>query len=142
MVAEVEVPAGFVPQYAVAFGAVDAPAVAVHDGNPLPVRSVVPPGAVAALAGTMSVSGSAGPFVPELGRPIRVTLWGEWSGTAELRRSVDGGVTLLPLTVAGEPWGRFTGNANEAVAEEHEEGASYHFVVTLAGGTLAYRVAQ
>lgn len=142
MVAEVEVPAGFVPQYAVAFGAVDAPAVAVHEANPLPVRSVMRPGAVAALTGSLSASGTVGPFVPELGRAIRVTLSGVWSGTVDVRRSTDGGATLLPLTVAGESWGRFTGNANEAVAEEHEAGASYHLVVTLTGGTLTYRVAQ
>ena len=43
MVAEVEVPAGFVPQYAVAFGAVDGPAVAVQADNPLPVRAVPRP---------------------------------------------------------------------------------------------------
>jgi hypothetical protein len=94
MAAEVEIPAGFVPQYALAFGAVDAPAVSVH------------------------------------------------AGAVELRRSLDGGATQLPLTAGGERWGRFTGNANEAVTDESEAGASYHLGVTLQSGTLAYRVAQ
>lgn len=140
--AEVEVPAGFVPQYAVAFGAVDAPAVAVHDDNPLPVRPVRRPSAATPLAGTMSASGMAGPFTPELDRPIWVTLAGDWSGTVELLRSVDGGATALPLTAAGTPWGRFTANANEAIVDESEVGATFYLSATLAAGTLTYRVAQ
>jgi hypothetical protein len=60
MVADVEVPAGFVPQYAMAFGAVDGPAVAVHADNPLPVRTVRPPASAGALAGSMTASGMAG----------------------------------------------------------------------------------
>jgi len=142
MVAEVEVPAGFVPQYAVAFGAVDAPAVAVHADNPLPVRTVRQAGTTVPLVGTMASSGVAGPFVPELDRPIWVSLSGDWTGTAELLRSIDGGVTKLPLTAGGARWGRFTGNANEAVADESEAGAIYYLSVALQSGTLSYRVAQ
>ncbi|MCC2980702.1 hypothetical protein [Sphingomonas sp. IC4-52] len=142
MMAEVEVPAGFVPQYAVAFGAVDAPAVAVHDDNPLPVRPVRRPAASTPLAGTMMASGLAGPFTPELDRPIWLTLSGDWSGAVELLRSVDGGATALPLTAAGARWGRFTANANEAVADESEVGATFYLSVTLVAGTLTYRVAQ
>ena len=59
--AEVEIPAGFVPQYAVAFGAVDAPAVAVHEDNPLPVRAVQKPAGSIPLTGTLTASGIAGP---------------------------------------------------------------------------------
>lgn len=140
--AEVEVPAGFVPQYAVAFGAVDAPAVAVQENNPLPVRAVRRPAASTPLAGTLTASGVAGPFVPELERPIWLTLSGDWSGTVDLLRSADGGATTLPLTAAGARWGRFTANANEVVADESEAGALYYLSATLLGGTLAYRVAQ
>lgn len=140
--AEVEIPAGFVPQYAMAFGAVDAPAVAVHDGNPLPVRLLKKPAASVPLAGALGASGLAGPFVPEMDRPIWTTLSGDWSGTVDLLRSVDGGVTKFPLTVGGARWGRFTANANEAVAEESEVGASYYLLATLTGGTLTYRVSQ
>ena len=142
MVAEVEVPAGFVPQYAVAFGAVDAPAVAVHAGNPLPVRASLGVAESIALSGTLTASGTAGPFVPELGRGIRVTLSGGWSGTVDLLRSTDGGATMLPLTIGGERWGRFTANANELVAEEQEAGATYYLAFDQASGTLVYRVAQ
>ena len=142
MVAEVEVPAGFVPQYAIAFGAVDGPAVAVHPDNPLPVRAIRQAATATALAGSMTASGIAGPFVPELDRPIWVSLSGGWTGTAELLRSVDGGATMLPLTIGGARWGRFTATANEAVADESEVGATYYLAVTLNTGTLGYRVAQ
>ena len=142
MMADVKSPAGFVPQYAVAFGAVDAPAVAVHGGNPLPVRAVMPASSATVLAGALAVSGTAGPFVPELGRPIIASLSGNWTGSVEVRRSVDGGATKLPLTVAGEPWARFTTTANEAVAVENEAGATYYLVATLTTGALTYRVAQ
>ncbi|ONF96436.1 hypothetical protein [Sphingomonas jeddahensis] len=142
MVADVEVPAGFVPQYAIAFGAVDGPATAVHAGNPLPVRAARQPAAAPPLAGSLTASGMAGPFVPELDRPIWVTLSGDWSGTVELLRSTDGGATAVPLTAGGAPWARFTANANEAVADESEAGATYHLSATLLGGTLTYRVAQ
>ncbi len=142
MAAEVEVPAGFVPQYALAFGAVDAPAVSVHAGNPLPVRTVRQAAGSVPLVGSASASGTAGPFVPELGTPIRVTLTGSWTGVVELQRSIDGGATRVPLTAGGERWGRFTGNANEAVTDESEAGATYHLAIALQSGTLAYRVAQ
>ena len=142
MVADVEVPAGFVPQYAMAFGAVDGPAMAVHAGNPLPVRAARQPAAAPALAGSMTASGMAGPFVPELDRPIWVTLSGDWSGAVELLRSTDGGVSTFPLTTGGTRWARFTANANEAVADESEAGATYYLSATLLGGTLTDRVAQ
>lgn len=140
--AEVEVPAGFVPQYAMAFGAVDAPAVAVHQDNPLPVQAVRKPATSSPLTGTTTTSGLIGPFVPELERPIWITLGGEWSGSVELLRAANGGEAPLPLTAGGARWGRFTANANEAVADESEAGAHYYLSATLLGGALTYRVAQ
>ncbi len=140
--AEVETPAGFVPQYAVAFGAVDAPAVAVHEDNPLPVRAVQKPAGSIPLTGTLTASGIAGPFAPDLDRPIWLTLSGEWTGTVEVLRSVDGGVTSLPLTAGGARWARFAANCNEAVASESEAGALHYLSATLLNGTLTYRVAQ
>lgn len=142
MVAEVEIPAGFVPQYAVAFGAVDGPATAVNAANPLPVRAVPHHATAAVLAGNASASATMGPFVPDIGLPIRVSLSGNWTGTVDLLRSTDAGATKLPLTIGGERWGRFIANANEVVAEESEAGATYYLAVALQGGALTYRVAQ
>ena len=94
------------------------------------------------LAGSSSASGSFGPFVPELGRPIRLTTAGTWTGSVQLLRSTDGGTTRLPLTAGGQGWGSYTANANEAVTEESESGATYYLGVTLSSGTISYRMAQ
>ena len=87
-------------------------------------------------------SAIVGPFVPELDRPIWLSLSGQWQGQVDFLRSADGGATMLPLTIAGERWGRFVGSTNEAVADESEAGATYYLAVTLLGGALTYRVAQ
>ncbi len=84
MVADVEIPAGFVPQYAMAFGAVDGPALAVHAGNPLPVCVVRQSATTPPLVGSLTASGRAGPYLPELDRPIWLTL----SGRQLWRRSI------------------------------------------------------
>lgn len=96
----------------------------------------------AALAGTTSATATLGPFTPQLARSIWLTLSGAWTGSAQLLRSTDAGVTKLPLTIAGQPWGAFTANANEPVGEETCAGATYYLAVTLTTGTLTYRVAQ
>jgi hypothetical protein len=46
------------------------------------------------------------------------------------------------LTIAGQPWGVYTGNANEEVAEETVTGATYYLEFALTDGTVDYRVQQ
>ena len=138
----VNAPAGFVPEYAIAFGTQDGPAVAVDAANPLPTSATIVPALSAPLVGTAATTSTVGPFTPQLGRAIWLTLSGTWTGTAQLLRSTDGGTTKLPLTAGGQSWGSFTANCNEAVAEESVSGATYYLAVTLASGSLGYRVAQ
>lgn len=57
-------------------------------------------------------------------------------------RSTDGGATLLPLTIGGEEWARFTANADEAVATESDSAATYHLSIALVSGTLKYWAAE
>lgn len=135
-------PARFVPTHAVAFGQPGEAAIAVDHLNPLPtiVRRVA--ATATAMIGSVNVSTLVGPFFPELGRAIWVTLTGEWSGNAQVLRSTDGGATRQPLTIGGEPWAQFSANANEAIGEESDAAASYYLDIQLATGTLAYRVAQ
>lgn len=92
-----------------------------------------------------------GPFTPQLGREIWVTLSGAGSsGTAQLLRSTDGGATKLGLTVAGQPWGSFpfagitdlAPAANEIVTAETDASATYYLALTVTQGTVNYRVAQ
>lgn len=139
----IHAPAAYYPPFAVAFADDEGNGVLVDTANPLPVR-VAPalPETSMPLAGSLSASGIVGPFDPARGRAIWLSLSGTWTGTVTVQRSVDGGVTRLPLTAGGLPWAAFTGNACEPVAEDSESGAAYYLDVTIVSGTLTYRLAQ
>lgn len=133
-------PANYIPVQALSFAQVDGNSGLVSADLPLPVttiRAANPP-----LAGVATTAGQVGPFVPAAGRPVMISLSGTWSGTVRVLRSVDAGTTRLPLTVAGEAWGEFTANACEGVWEEYEDNARLYLDITLASGSLTYRVAQ
>jgi hypothetical protein len=138
----VRAPAGYAPVQAIAFGTRDGPAVAVDTANPLPIAARLTAAAATPLAGTASASATVGPFAPDLGRAIWLTLTGTWTGTCQLLRSTDGGATLVPLTVAGQAWASFTANCCEAVGEESVAGAAYYLQIALTSGGVSYRVAQ
>lgn len=133
-------PANYIPVQALAFSQADGNSGLVSADLPLPVSIVRP--AAAPLGGTAAATGQAGPFVPAVGRPVVLSLTGTWSGTVRILRSVDAGVTRLPLTIGGETWGEFAANACEPVWEEYEDGARLYLDITLSAGTLTYRVAQ
>lgn len=135
-------PARYYSVSAIAFASPDGDGVTVDAANPLPVELRPGVSGVAPLAGTVALSTVIGPFAPRLGRPIWLSLSGTWAGSIALKRSVDGGATLLPLTAGGSPWGVFTGNACEQVIEESEAGAAYYLDATLVSGTVTYRVSQ
>ncbi|HEX7820767.1 MAG TPA: hypothetical protein VF463_09125 [Sphingobium sp.] len=139
---EVDAPAGFVPQFAIAFGADGAAARAVDQGSPLPVAASFGVARSTPLAGSSGIAGSFGPFLPDLGRPIHLVLSGTWVGVVTVQRSTDGGVTRLPLTAGGGAWGQYSANANEAVAEESVATATYYLDVQISSGTVAYRLEQ
>lgn len=133
-------PAPFVPSRAVAFAAADGSNRLVAAASPLPVTALPP--APAAVAGTASSTTQIGPFQPAVGRPVILGLSGNWTGTARVLRSTDGGTTRLPLTSGGEAWGEFTGNCCEPVWEEYDEAAQLYLDLALTGGTVTYRLAQ
>jgi hypothetical protein len=135
-------PAGYVPEHAVAFGSQDGPATPVDLANPLPVALTLAMALSTALTGSSVTSGTAGPFVPQMGRAIWMTLTGVWSGTVQLMRSLDSGATMVPLTIGGLQWGAFTANCNEPVAEETVVGTTYYLAVAITSGTATYRIAQ
>ncbi|MBB4153890.1 hypothetical protein GGQ80_001796 [Sphingomonas jinjuensis] len=135
-------PASFVPLTAMAYTADSGEAVAIDAAHPLPITTRLSAAASVPLTGSAAASSVAGPFTPDKARPIWLTLSGSWSGSVTVQRSTDGGATKQPLTVAGQPWGVFTANANEIVAEETVEGATYYLTITIASGLLSYRVAQ
>lgn len=133
-------PAPFVPTRAISYAEANGNSQQVSADFPLPV-STLPP-APAALTGSISASGLIGPYAPALGRPVVLTLSGEWSGNARLLRSIDGGITRTPLTVGGSTWGEFSANCCEAVWEEFESAATLYLDASLMSGTLNYRFAQ
>jgi hypothetical protein len=138
----IEAPAGFITQHALAFGAENGSAVGVDADHPLPVATIRSPATATRLEGILAASATIGPFVPDLDRPIWVTLAGNWTGRVSVLRSLDGGTTKLPLTAGGRSWGSFTANAQEAIGEENMPEASYWLFASITSGTLTYQVAQ
>ncbi len=96
----------------------------------------------APLEGTATGAASAGPFALTAGKPAILALSGTWTGTVRVLRSVDGGITRLPLTVAGQPFATYTGNCCEPVWEESSSAAALYLNIALASGTLSYRIEQ
>lgn len=85
MASPILTPAGYVTQQAIAFSAEDSSAVAVGAVNPLLVASPGDrPAASTPLSGTTGASTVAGPFTPQLGRTITLSLSGIWSGLVQL----------------------------------------------------------
>ena len=139
---EILAPGGFVPQQAVVFARQDGTPTPVDPAHPLPVAAPASRAAASTpLSGTASASTVAGPFVPDLGREVVLTLSGSFSGTVTLMRSVNGGASMLPATLAGRPLA-WTAAINEIVWLETEAAATLYLQITLSTGTLAYRVAQ
>lgn len=138
----ITVPSGYATAFAVGFADVASGNLSIVDsGRPLPVITVAA-GAASTLAGTATSSQIVGPFTPATGRPVYLTLTGTWQGTIALERSIDGGTTRYPVTLAGQAWGRFTGNACEPVWEEQSDKASLFLNVALTSGTLSYSLTQ
>lgn len=146
---DVKAPGGFAPAVALGHADADGRWQPVSAENPLPVAGLAGRGAtpVAALpppplTGTAASPRVIGPFDPLSGRPVFLQLSGTWTGEVQVLRSVDGGATRQPLTVAGAAWAVFTGNVCEPVWEESEAGATLYLALAPGSGTIAYRVSQ
>lgn len=135
-------PANYVSPVAVGYADTQGSLNLVGPQAPLPVAASRSVAAPPPLAGSAVTSGLAGPYTPLPDVPIHLQLSGSWTGSGELLRSTDGGATLHGLTMAGTPWARFTGNANEVVWQEGERGATFYLRITLSSGALTYRVSQ
>lgn len=116
----------------------------IGSGMPLPVIQVSPASTppVAPLTGSTAANLIAGPFEPRPGVPVMLQLSGVWSGTVQVMRTIDDGLTRSPLTVGGVTWARFSANACEPVWEETEGGAELYLDIAIGSGTLTYRVSQ
>ncbi len=137
----VSAPAGFAPLAAIGFTQADATLSPVSSTTPLPV-TVQGSSPSAPLEGTATGPATAGPFALTSASPVILSLSGTWTGTVRVLRSVDGGATRLPLTMAGQPFATYTGNCCEAVWEEGASGAELYLNIALTSGTLSYRIEQ
>jgi hypothetical protein len=139
-------PARYAPGVALNFADDGGAAVQVSAAAPLPVTLAASSGGTTppppALSGTTATALTAGPFAPIAGKPLVLTLSGTWTGTVRLLRSVDGGASTLPLTLAGAAWASFSANACEPGWEESEAGAVFYLELAPATGAIAYRLAQ
>ena len=135
-------PGGYTPARALVYADIDGSAVQVSSTAPLPVTLGTTSPVPAALTGSLAASGTVGPYTPIADKPVMLVLSGTWSGSVRVLRSTDGGATKLPVTMAGASWAQFTANCCEPVWEDNEAGAQLYLFVTLASGTLAYRVSQ
>ncbi|KQO13294.1 hypothetical protein [Sphingomonas sp. Leaf242] len=138
----VQFPAGYASGTSPCVKLADGTCAPVSPTNPLPIAD----GPLAAATST-PLSGTAttgtiviGPFIPQLGRAIRVILRGTWTGTFAVSTSVDACATLNPLTIGGSTWGSFTGNANEVVDIPTLAGVVYCATATVSSGSLSYGV--
>ena len=134
-------PASYVTPSAIGFADSAGDFELVSGEQPLPVTSRRE-AAPAPLQGEASQATAAGPFVPLRDAPVHLELRGTWSGQVTLQRSTDGGTTRNAVTAGGMPWATFTGNANEIVWQEGEQGASLYLNIAVTSGTVSYRLSQ
>ena len=137
-------PTGYAIPRAIAYADTDGSMLQVSSAAPLPVAVLSGGGSTATtpLAGTAATTSVVGPYQPAIGRAVMLQLTGTWTGTVKVTRSVDGGTTRQPLTVNGTAWGQFNANCCEAVWDESESAARFYLDITLASGSVTYRVAQ
>lgn len=140
----IQEPAKYVTPVAIGFADQSGNLALVSADTPLPTSGGAGEASspAAPLAGQAATSTVIGPFAPGLGLPVHLQLSGAWTGSVTLQRSTDGGASRFPLTVAGQPWARFTANANEVVWQESEVGASLWLDIALQSGTVQYRISQ
>lgn len=138
----IQAPSCFVLLQALAFAHTDGTAVTVDHTTPLPVATPANRAATSTpLHGSTPSSALIGPFVPQIGREIILTLSGTFSGSISLMRSTDAGTTKIAATLGGSAL-QWSAPINEIVWIETETAATLYLQVALSSGTLSYRVAQ
>lgn len=100
------------------------------------------PSGITPVTGSFGAAGQSATFSPMPGRDFNVSLWGTFSGTVQLERSLDGAANWLPITAAGTQLYQWTAPASET-ASEAEAGVLYRLNCTAyTSGTINYRLSQ
>ena len=159
--ASVQAPGGYAPIQAPCVRQSDSSCVAVSPTAPLPTTqgplgaaiSTPLAGSVTASA-VMPTSGAAnfaggtatiGPMVPQLGRDIGLKLWSADNAvfSCQMRDSIDGGATKLPLTIFDVAiGGPYSAPVNSAITSESIADTQVYLLCGVSAGTLSYVVAQ
>jgi hypothetical protein len=97
------------------------------------------------IVGTLSAVGASAAVFPRADlcfREFNISLWGTFSATIAVQRSFDGGVTWLPLTLAGVATAQYTAPCSEMIGNP-EMGVAYRVACTsFSSGTINYRISQ
>jgi len=159
--ASVQAPGGYAPIQAPCVRQSDSSCVAVSPTAPLPttqgplgaamstpLAGSVTASAVSPTSGAASFAGGVatiGPMVPQLGRDIALKVWSADNGafSCQMRDSIDGGVTKLPLTLFDIAiGGPYSAPVNSAITSENIAGTQVYLLCSVSAGTLNYVVAQ
>lgn len=149
-------PGGYAPSFSPCAVAADGKCYTIGAANGLPTSTAIAISTPCVIAAAPTVAtpsgctytGSAGayivgPFVPQAGYPVRLVATGTWTGSITVGTSMDNCATVNALTVAGQTWGSYTGNANEAVdVPPTTGGVKYCLSLTVTSGTLNVALRQ
>lgn len=157
----VQAPGGYAPLQAPCVRQSDSSCVPISPTTPLPttqgplgaaistpLAGIVTPTAVTPSSGAASLAGgtaTSGPMTPQLGRDIVLKLWSADSAafSCQLKDSIDGGATKLPLTIFDVPvGGPYSAPVNSAITSESVAGTQVYLICAVTAGTLNYVVAQ
>ncbi len=128
--------------WAIATGGPKTVIVTAPDSGSVTEGIGFPPSGKSPVTGTFAATGQSAAFVPLAGRAANVSAWGTFVASLQLKRSFDGGTTLLPITAAGTTLYAWTAPASESF-EETESGVEYFLVCTnYTSGTINYRISQ
>jgi hypothetical protein len=116
--------------------------VTAPDGGSAAEGTGFPPSGTSPVTSAFTAAGQSAAFIPLAGRPANISIWGTFAASLQLKRSFDGGTTLLPLTAAGVTLYAWTAPASESF-EETESGVEYFLACTgYTSGTVNYRISQ
>ena len=157
----VQAPGGYAPMQSPCVRQSDSSCMAVSPTAPLPttqgplgaaistpLAGIVTASAVTPTSGAASFAGGAatiGPMVPQLGRDIGLKSWSADNAafSCQMRDSIDGGVTKLPLTIFDVAiGGPYTAPVNSAITAETIANTQVYLLCGVTAGTLNYVVAQ
>ncbi|WP_164867986.1 hypothetical protein [Rhodovarius crocodyli] len=110
----------------------------VEDANPLPV---LPARVANVVTGALTSGGLTGDAFIPLAPDFNISIWGNWTGSIALERSLDGGATWLPYTYSDGTAVAWSLNISTSWAEP-EAAIRYRLRAGNITGTANWRLSQ